>query len=77
MTRHEYRPYPNVVARGRGFAAFQPQRRFNRYLGVFATAEAAYCAVLEAQAEHLEDKARAYTAPRPQHSRKNGDQHER
>lgn len=56
------RPYPNVkpTANGRRWEAFRPANGRAEYLGTFDTPEAARTAVLLAQAQHLEAKAKRY-----------------
>ena len=58
----EIRPYPNVVARSDGrYAAYQPCKDGQRvHLGVYNSPQAARRAVLEAQAQNLEERARRY-----------------
>lgn len=57
------RPYPNVLPTESGkWEARHPRNGRSRHLGTYATAEAAYAAVLLAQAEHLERKAASYRA---------------
>ena len=57
----EYRPHPNVVQHGRRYTAVLPSHNGKRvYLGSVTTPEDAAVAVLTAQAENLESKARGY-----------------
>lgn len=59
----ETRPYPNVRrARSKNgkWEALHPLNGTSRYIGTFDTPEDAYRAVLLAQADHLEAKARGY-----------------
>lgn len=52
------RPYPNVVPTPAGtWEARRPSNGRQTHLGTFDSPEAAYKAVLIAQAEHLESKA--------------------
>lgn len=55
------RPYPNVIPTENGrFEARLPRNGKQQHLGTFDTAEEAYAAVLDAQAEGHLAKAREY-----------------
>ena len=57
------RPYPNVIPTPSGkWEARRPSNGKQHHLGTFATPEAAYAAVLNAQADHLETTAAEYRA---------------
>lgn len=63
MTEASKRPYPNVRPVRHSPHRWEARHPINgraRYLGTFTTPEAAYRAVLIAQAEHLEAKANRY-----------------